>query len=280
MLLHEKWLETISTIQLPLQNMNYWTELSIEYANQRSYLDDLFQVYPTIPEGMRDIDQNQWQKIETAFANQDNLELITGLLKLQKFPIKNSYVSFLRKDYTSLVRNPQTVNRLAGTMYQMGLDKLYEKCIEPKETNTQMGPMFSRWLQNKSLGIKPVSLEIFLSNNENAILGGNDAVLLEFANVHFGYNKEKGLDFIARFNGKYVLAEAKFITDIGGNQDKSFVDIITTIKTDYNGAVCIGILDGIPWLKNKSKYYTDITTKYKDYNIMSSLVLREFLYSI
>ncbi len=260
--------------------MNYWTELSIEYANQRSYLDDLFQVYPTIPEGMRDIDQNQWQKIETAFANQDNLELITGLLKLQKFPIKNSYVSFLRKDSTNLVRNPQTINRLAGTMYQMGLDKLYEKCIEPKETNTQMGPMFSRWLQNKSLGIKPVNLETFLSNSDNAILGGNDAVLLEFANVHFGYNKEKGLDFIARFNGKYVLAEAKFITDIGGNQDKSFVDIITTIKADYNGAVCIGILDGIPWLKNKSKYYTDITTKYKNYNIMSSLVLREFLYSI
>jgi len=28
--------------------MNKWTELSIEYANQRSYLDDLFQVYPTV----------------------------------------------------------------------------------------------------------------------------------------------------------------------------------------------------------------------------------------
>ncbi|WQR97940.1 hypothetical protein KVC81_00355 [Helicobacter pylori] len=35
--------------------MNYWTKLSIEYANQRSYLDDLFQVYPTIPEGLREI---------------------------------------------------------------------------------------------------------------------------------------------------------------------------------------------------------------------------------
>jgi hypothetical protein len=27
-------------------------KLSIEYANQRSYLDDLFQVYPTIPDGV------------------------------------------------------------------------------------------------------------------------------------------------------------------------------------------------------------------------------------
>ncbi|MDI9356447.1 MAG: hypothetical protein QM536_05425 [Chitinophagaceae bacterium] len=119
--------------------MNYWTELSIEYANQRSYLDDLFQVYPTIPEGIRDINQKKWKEIEIAFENQDNIELISTLLKLKKFPIKNSYVSFLRKDNASLLRNPQTVNRLAGSIYQLGLNKLYEKCTEPKETNTQMG---------------------------------------------------------------------------------------------------------------------------------------------
>lgn len=260
--------------------MNYWTELSIEYANQRSYLDDLFAVYPTIPEGIRDINQIEWKKIEIAFANQDNFELVSTFLKLKKFPIKNSYVSFLRKDASSLIRNPQTVSRLAGSMYQIGLDKLYEKCTEPKETNTQIGPMFTRWLNSKVLGIKPVNLDVFLSNNDNAILGGNDAVLLRYANKYFGYNKEKGLDFIGRFNGKYILGEAKFITDIGGNQDKSYVDIISTLKADYNGAICIGILDGIPWLINKSKYYTDITTKHKDLNIMSSLVLREFLYQI
>ncbi|MCU0443752.1 MAG: hypothetical protein MUE85_02465 [Microscillaceae bacterium] len=113
--------------------MNYWTELSIEYANQRSYLDDLFQVYPTIPEGIRDIDQNLWKEIEEAFLNQDNFQLINQLLKLEKFPLKNGYVSFLRKDPTSLSRNPQTVNRLAGTVYGMGLDRLYEKCTEPKK---------------------------------------------------------------------------------------------------------------------------------------------------
>ena len=261
-------------------DMNYWTELSIEYANQKSYLDDLFTVYPTIPEGIRDINQNQWKEIEVAFAHQNNLELVSMLLKLKKFPIKNSYVSFLRKNETSLLRNPQTVNRLAGSIYQLGLDKLYEKCTEPKETNTQMGPMFSRWLQSKALGIKPVNLETFLNTIDNAILGGNDAVLLQYAYQNFGYNKEKGLDFIGRFNGKYILGEAKFITDIGGNQDKSFIDIITTLNSNYNGAICLGILDGIPWLTNKSKYYTAITTKYEEYNIMSSLVLREFLYQI
>ena len=45
--------------------MNKWTNLSIEYANQRSYLDDLFHVYPTIPEGIREIDENVWAEVES-----------------------------------------------------------------------------------------------------------------------------------------------------------------------------------------------------------------------
>ena len=52
--------------------MNHWGGLSIEYANQRSYLDDLFQVYPTIPEGIRDIDQEIWLGIERAFKKKKN----------------------------------------------------------------------------------------------------------------------------------------------------------------------------------------------------------------
>ena len=49
--------------------MNYWTKLSIDYANQRSYLDDLFKIYPTIPNGIRDIDEGTWKKIESSFNN-------------------------------------------------------------------------------------------------------------------------------------------------------------------------------------------------------------------
>lgn len=41
-------------------SMNDSLRLSIEYANQRSYLDDLFKIYPTIPEGIRSVDQAAW----------------------------------------------------------------------------------------------------------------------------------------------------------------------------------------------------------------------------
>jgi len=70
--------------------MNKWIEYSIQYANQRSYLDDLFRVYPTIPDGIRDINENKWAKVEKAFNQKNNVLLIESLLKLDLFPIKDS----------------------------------------------------------------------------------------------------------------------------------------------------------------------------------------------
>jgi type II site-specific deoxyribonuclease len=40
-------------------------EQSIEYAQQKSYLDDLFKVYPTIPNGIRKIDETVWERLKT-----------------------------------------------------------------------------------------------------------------------------------------------------------------------------------------------------------------------
>jgi len=117
-------------------SMNYWTKLSIEYANQRSYLDDLFQVYPTIPEGIRDIDKTLWGNIEKAFEKRDNMELLNNLLKLDLFPIKDSYVAYLKRDKSSLNRNPATVDRLCGRIYEIGLDALFRNAPEPKRNKS------------------------------------------------------------------------------------------------------------------------------------------------
>ncbi|MBN2648924.1 MAG: hypothetical protein JXR50_04190 [Prolixibacteraceae bacterium] len=154
--------------------MNKWTKLSIEYANQRSYLDDLFQVYPTIPEGIRGINKDVWAEVEKSFKKRDNDLLIRQLLKFDLFPIKDSYIAYLKRDSSAIVRNPRTINRICGRLYEMGLDKIFERCSEPKETNRQIGPMFRDWLKRKSLGIEPVSLDEFLSNDKDAILDAED----------------------------------------------------------------------------------------------------------
>lgn len=260
--------------------MNHWTKLSIEYANQRSYLDDLFQFYPTIPEGIRDIDENIWAEIEKAFKRKNNETLIRQLFKLDLFPIKDSYVAFLKKDNSAIDRNPKTINRLCGRLYEMGLDKIYERCSEPKETNRQIGPMFKNWLDKKTLGVMPVSLEKFLSNDKDAVLKATDEEKKQFAKKHLNYNRDKGLDFVARFNGKFVIGEAKFLSDIGGSQNSDFEDAIATLEAKDANAVRIAVLDGILYLKGKSKMHKFITNPYKDYKIMSALVLREFLYQL
>ena len=66
--------------------MNPWLESSIQFANQRNYLDELFHVYPTIPEGIRVIDDDLQRRISAAFRSKKNTELIKVLLELDLFP--------------------------------------------------------------------------------------------------------------------------------------------------------------------------------------------------
>jgi hypothetical protein len=260
--------------------MNRWIELSIEYANQRSYLDDLFHVYPTIPDGIREIDETRWRGVEAAFAKRDNLGLLETLLDFDLFPIKDSYVAYLKRDRRAIERNPATVARLCGRLYEMGLDRIYERCSEPKETNRQIGPLFRRWLNNKSLGIEPVRLDAFLGSDDNAILDAGDAELMGFAREHLNYQHPKGLDFVARFNKQYVIGEAKFLTDYGGHQNAQFNDAISTLHAGDVRAIKIAVLDGVLYIRGNNGMHRLLTTTLAEENIMSSLVLREFLYQL
>ncbi len=268
--------------------MNFWTEKSVELANQRNYLDLLFRVYPMSPNIRRKISKEKWGRIEDYFDCQDNVALVEELLSLELFPIKDSYVAYLKRDSSAIDRNPETINRLAGSLYDMGLDAIYDKCTEPKETNRQIGPLFKRWISNKTLGA-PVftTAEGFLSYKGNAVLNASDAEMERFAREYLGYNHDKGLDFVARFNGIYVIGEAKFLTDFGGHQDAQFADAIATINSQLlpnklkAEVIKIAICDGVLYIPGNNKMHRYLKDeKHNDKVILSSLLLREFLYSI
>ncbi len=260
--------------------MNKWIELSIEFASQRNYLDELFKVYPTIPEGIREINKQKWDNIESAFENDDKEVLIESLLNLNLFPIKDSYVAYLRHDKKAIKRNPNTIDRLYGRLKELGLNEIWNRVSDPKETNRQLGPMFRNWLNKRVLGAPLLSLDEFEFNDKNnAILDASDNEKKDFAQKYLGYKRDKGLDFVARFNSKYIIGEAKFLTDFGGHQNAQFNDAIDTLKDNVK-AIKIAILDGVLYIKGKNKMYRNITTSYSEYNIMSVLVLRDFLYQI
>jgi len=207
------------------------------------------------------------------------VRIFTATSSFQK--CKNQIHNYLRRDVSAIERNPQTVNRLCGRLYEMGLSKIYETSTEPKETNRQIGPLFRRWLNRGCLGIQPVNLDVFLSTNNNAILDASDYEMMNFARKYLNYKRNKGLDFIGRFNGKYVIGEAKFLTDFGGHQNAQFNDAINLVKAKNINAVTVAILDGVLYIKGRSKMYKEITVgSIRGYNVMSSLVFREFLYQV
>jgi hypothetical protein len=185
--------------------MSPWTAQSIELATSRDYLDQLFRVYPVSQELVRELNAGIWQNIESAFAKRDNTLLMRSLLQLERFPVKESYVSFLREYGKAVELNPNTVNRIIGSIYDMGLDELKENCLQPKESNTRIGPMFSKWLYSGILGCDTTEDPAeFVASNTNILLKGTDKILEEFAKKHLGYSGRKGVDLVAKFNNKYT----------------------------------------------------------------------------
>ena len=176
--------------------------MSLDYASQRSYLDDLFSVYPTIPNGIREINQTVWEKVQCAYEAKDNLELVKAMLELELFPIKDSYVAYMKRDKGSLERNPRTVNRIASQIMQMDLSELYKRCSEPKETNRQIGPMFKKWVNTGVLGFPLKGIGEFCKDQEDAVLMASDAEMKSFAEQCLGYSdKDSGARRSAIYKG-------------------------------------------------------------------------------
>jgi hypothetical protein len=266
--------------------VNYWTERSIEFAQKQDYLDKLYTIYPITPNLRRQMPAETEAKIREAFKQKEDLVLIQELLDWDLFPIKDSYVAYLRKDKSAMSRNPQTISRIANILYTMGIEEIITKCTEPKETNRQMGSMFKKWIDTESLDI-PVLQDAkqFLVSKDNCIFSASDEKLKDFAQEYLGYERDKGLDFIAKFNDKYILAEAKFITAIGGNQLNQFDDAMSTLQASFenkkvsNEVIPIAIIDGVVYIKSNTKLYRHIENN-SDHVIISALLLKEFLYSL
>lgn len=274
--------------------MNIWTQRSIELANQRDYLDQLFKIYPLSANERRDLNETTITQLKEIIAKRDSKELINLLLDQVKkgrdgethpFPIKYSYVSYLKNDRSAINRNPKTVERIAGYLYEMGLDGIIDKTSAPKETNRQMGPLFKNYIDKATLGVKVVKDErTFMNCSEDMIYNCTDSVGERFAKQYLGYRRNKGLDFIARINNTFIIGETKFLTDFGGHQDAQLNDAIDTLNTPLAttrfNVKKIAIIDGVCYIKAKNKMFVTIT-KYPDSaTILSAVLLREFLGSL
>lgn len=84
--------------------MNYFLSQSIELANCKNYLDELFRVYPMSPDSLREVDEAKWDIFTREFRQNNQAKIIESLLDFELFPIKDSYVAYLRRDRSAIVR--------------------------------------------------------------------------------------------------------------------------------------------------------------------------------
>lgn len=272
--------------------MNYWTEESLNLANQTNYLDMLYKVYPMASNKLRELPKSSADIIRKKFENNDNKEMIKQFILSSKkeklaFPIKDSYVAYLKRDEDAIDRNPETVNRLSGILYEKGIEESIKSMTKPIESNRQIGPLFKRWIDNGSLGVKITSSENdFINSKENIVFNSNDDEIMgNIARKHLGYNVNKGLDFLGKFNDTYVIGEAKFLTDFGGHQNDQMNDAFTTLRTDLkktNKKVKrIAILDGVLYIgKSNGKMQKALKNASDNEVIISALLLRNYLFSL
>lgn len=234
----------------------------------------------------RELSEKTINRLTDIFNDRNSKELLSLLLRQEIFPIKDSYVAYLKRDRSAIERNPNTVRRITSILYEMGLDEIIEKATVPKETNRQIGPLFKNWIESKTLGCQVTDEEyIFLNSKDNIIFNSNDYAMQNFAKKHLGYIRNKGLDFIAKFNNNYILGEAKFLTDFGGHQNAQFEDAISTmryeIKKTGHKVKVISILDGVLYIPGRHKMYKKITEEFtRDDVIISAVLLRDYLYSL
>ncbi len=268
--------------------MNKWVEKSINLANSSGYLDKLADIYPVNLTLARTINPAEQEKIKDLFNRKRAKELINELLKLDRFPIDDPYVGFLRKDKGAINKNPKTVKRISNRLYRMGLENLIMGASKEKSPSRQVGQMFRKWIHK--IGYPVLSKSEFLSIDGVAFLDGGDAALVNFAREELGYGGQKGLDAVLKVGDKFILAETKLITTNGGTQDKSFREGVSFIKAKdkKRDIIKIAIFDGVVWIvsekaklgkKKLSLYETVIKLKNNEI-VLSALLLKDFVESL
>ena len=271
--------------------MTSWTRESINLANNYDYLDRLYTIYLIISNVRRNLSPEVMNNLASMLLPTPNFargELLNLLLEQEVFPIKDPYVAYLRRDRTAIERNPNTVNRIETTIANMGYQNVLREITRPIEANRQMGQHFKNWVNSQYFRYEKTNdINHFLTTDTLLVFIGSDKVMAEVAQDYFGYQKGKGIDFIAKKGQSVAIGEAKFLTDFGGHQNAQFNDANNIISinafapSNYQ-IFPIAILDGVLYIQNTANGNATNNKMANFLNnsdklIMSALLLIDFI---
>jgi hypothetical protein len=139
--------------------------------------------------------------------------------------------------------------------------------------------MFNTWLKSE---FDCLRINEFENSEEDIfVLDATEEEGKQFVLDVLNQNIEKRPDLVAKINGQYIIGEAKWIGQPGGNQEKQVKEVVAFCENQRGAVRSIGIVDGFPWA-----IYNDhgriinskevVLIQESEHNIMSALLLQEY----
>lgn len=273
--------------QIDIENdfdlLNQWVQRSINYFNNQSYIDDISEVYNYGVAEPQRIESGLRRRILSAHNDRNDEELITLLRELNKFPYDEPFWYLLQEIDGFIENNPNQVNRIALSLYNMSGEELLAKIESSPKLNQQTGPMFNNWLVNK---FNALNIDDFIQSEQGIhVLGGSEIEAKNFLEDQLNQNVDKRPDVVAKVNSTYIIGEAKWVGRSGGNQDKSVDEVLNFCSNVRGNVLRIGIIDGFVWMTcTSSGRLTNLKSCVKvqetHFNLISALILEDYFNSL
>jgi hypothetical protein len=237
-------------IENQFESLNSWVRRSILLFREQSYLDNIQAVYPFEWEVAVRITEDLRRQIRMAHVARDAARLIELLCQVTKFPYDEPVWFMLTQVQGCMDRNPQQASRIAHQLFEMTVDELMVRIESAPSLNTQIGPMFTAWSRRT---FSLLNRRAFQSSTQGVhLLDCTEEEGKSFVEDVLRQQVSKRPDLIAKSGTVYVIGEAKWIGQPGGNQTKQVGEVLEFCSTQRGRVRRIGIIDGYPWAMYKT----------------------------
>lgn len=256
---------------------------SLDLFEKAAYLDAIQAVHPfeatpaaPLPDGVR-------RSLVAAHQGRRTAELFSLLRSLDKFAYEDPVWYLLRNVHGCFDRNPAQVKRIEAALYQLTSDEMLRRIETAPDLNRQTGPMFAKWLR-RTFAMLPSGP--FQASREGIwILDATEDDAMRLVGDLFDQDLRKRPHLVAKVNGTYVLGEAKWIGQPGGNQSKQVNEVLEFCRQQKGLVRRIGIVDGFPWaVRNASGAQISnkeaVLVQEAPFDVLSALLLQEYLESL
>ncbi len=260
--------------------LNPWVKRSIELFEKTAYLDNIHQVYPFKISKSKEITDTVRREIIQSHQSRNTKKLINLLKSQTKFPYDDPIWYLLKTVKNGLTNNPKQIQRIAKNLYSLTADETVARLESPPKSNQQSGSMFSNWMRKKFRFIGPNKFKS--SRNGIFMLDASEENGKQFVINILKQKIEKRPDLIVKVNTQYIIGEAKWIGQSGGNQGKAVTEVLLFCKGQRGSVKRIGIVDGCSWatynvngylLNNKEQ----VLIQESESDILSALQLQKYL---